>query len=548
LEKSKLIWKALIESECIIPECISGKSEFGKVNTLEWIDQEPLRNLLQASGYPTSLLKKLVYLLQDGVIRRTAISRELFARTFQQWLQTSDFYTQTECDIHLELGDKLWQLLSTKNYIYQSDQTFCALFKKRFLSAVQTIKLALRHAMFALMTQTRMAITNCSMLACTGCNSTTKKNSNQVGSIESEGQTHPFEYDSLVNVTKAEHKKIEKIFYDEVSNRAVKFVLKNGTQVHFAYDSMNERVYKCVLDKENKKVREIMYFRDNSGRCLVEKEITFNKQQEIENEYSTAYVYGPKGLCGFIRDNEFYNVITDHEQSVRLVVKNMHIVAAYDYMPYGNVIRRFGLGELSHIRYRFTGQEWDEELVDAKEQYASPYKYAGNSPVCMYDPDGNLAFLIVLGFVVVGAYLGGSASMDTWNPLEWEWDNTNLYLGLFFGALTGLFLPFGFCAGAAVISAAFGIGTVAGFGITIALGILGAYFDMSSSMGSFNPCKWKWKKTALYNSAFQGFSSAVQMPNLISNFVSVLGQFGTVGQSVLQSSLVNPTTLLSGNL
>ncbi|RNA25502.1 ion channel nompc, partial [Brachionus plicatilis] len=526
VKKSKLIWKALVESECIRPECI-GQSEYGKVNTLEWIDQEPLRNLLQTYGYPTSLLKKLIYLLQDGVIKRTAITRKIFAQTFQQWLQCSDCYTQTECEIHLELGDKLWQILSTKNYIYHSDQTFitqCALFKGRFLSVIQVnnVTSVLPEIIHVLnfCADNQIGTSSCDVrsydtdpngnhkLFYVGMDRLQfnyKKNSNQVSSIESLDQTHRFEYDSLGNVTKAEHKQIEKIVYDEISNRAVKFVLKNGTQIHLAYDSMNERAYKCVLDNENKKVREIMYFRDNSGRCLVEKEITFNKQQEIENEYATAYVYGPKGLCGFIRDNEFYNVITDHEQSVRLVVKNMQIVAAYDYMPY----------------------------VDTKEQYASPYKYAGNSPVCMYDPDGNFAVVVGLGFAVVGAYLGASASMDTWNPLEWEWSNMNLYYGLFFGALTGFFLPFVYCAGTVAISATFGVCLAAGEGITIALGIFGAYFGISSSMGSFNPCKWKWKKPALYNAAFQGFSSAVQMPNSISNFASVLGQFGALGKSVL---------------
>ncbi|CAF5071772.1 unnamed protein product, partial [Rotaria socialis] len=86
------------------------------------------------------------------------------------------------------------------------------------------------------------------------------------------------------------------------------------------------------------------------------------------------------------------------------------VVAAYDYLPYGNLIRQYGIPQVQ-IAYRYTGQEWDEETglynyharlydpdigrfyqIDPQEQYASPYKYAGNSPVSMIDPSGEIAF------------------------------------------------------------------------------------------------------------------------------------------------------------
>jgi len=87
----------------------------------------------------------------------------------------------------------------------------------------------------------------------------------------------------------------------------------------------------------------------------------------------------------------------------------------------------------------YLGQEWDEEVclynyharlydpsigrfyqVDPKEQYFSPYKYAGNSPVSMVDPDGQVAFIIPLVIAgaraIVGGYLGGAAANKQWNP------------------------------------------------------------------------------------------------------------------------------------
>ena len=91
----------------------------------------------------------------------------------------------------------------------------------------------------------------------------------------------------------------------------------------------------------------------------------------------------------------------------------------------------------------YLGQEWDEEVclynyharlydpsigrfyqMDPKEQYFSPYKYAGNSPVSMVDPDGQVAFIIPLVIAgagaIVGGYLGGAAANKQWNPAGWN--------------------------------------------------------------------------------------------------------------------------------
>jgi uncharacterized protein RhaS with RHS repeats len=101
--------------------------------------------------------------------------------------------------------------------------------------------------------------------------------------------------------------------------------------------------------------------RDNNGRCLVDREVFYNENELIEKDYSTAYIYGPKGLMSFIRNDELYHVVSDHELSIRLVIKNGEVVSAFDYMPYGNLIRNYGTND-AQIRYLFTGQEWDEEL------------------------------------------------------------------------------------------------------------------------------------------------------------------------------------------
>jgi hypothetical protein len=167
--------------------------------------------------------------------------------------------------------------------------------------------------------------------------------------------------------------------------------------------------------------------------------------------------------------------------------------------------------------------------MDFKEQYASPYKYAGNSPVCMYDPDGNIALLVVaIGFSFVGAFLGGASANDDWRIWKWEWSNWSTYLGIFSGGIAGFFLPSAFLGGAAFIAGFFGlgIGSLMSYVIISGIGLVGAYVNMSFANNTFNPLEWKWKKPGLYSSLLQGFSSAVQLPNAFKNFHTLMGVYG----------------------
>lgn len=101
-------------------------------------------------------------------------------------------------------------------------------------------------------------------------------------------------------------------------------------------------------------------------------------------------------------------------------------------------------------RYRYTGQEWDEEThfynyharfydssirrfyqIDPKTQYHSPYKYAGNSPISVIDSDGEFALLIAcLVTDAIGFYLGGAAANNRWNPRDWDFQDSGTWLGM----------------------------------------------------------------------------------------------------------------------
>ena len=215
-------------------------------------------------------------------------------------------------------------------------------------------------------------------------------------------QMNSIKHDGRGNVIQALHKGIKAIDYHPISQRATTIHIQDGRTVRFAYDFQGERILKKVLDTDGKMTREINYVRDEKGRVLFDRRTSFSMagSLSVKETIETAYVYGPRGLVGFVRKEKFHNIITDHEGSVRLVVKDGQVVAAYDYFPYGKLMRSFGNDPDTQIAYRYIGQEWDVETglynyqtrlydpdigrfyqPDPSEQFFSPYKYSGNSPV-----------------------------------------------------------------------------------------------------------------------------------------------------------------------
>uniref|UniRef100_A0A3B0JH63 tRNA nuclease WapA n=1 Tax=Wolbachia endosymbiont of Aleurodicus dispersus TaxID=1288877 RepID=A0A3B0JH63_9RICK len=368
-----------------------------------------------------------------------------------------------------------------------------------------------------------------------------RNNTNQVSNVKFQSftsskreQNFSIRHDSRGNVIQALHKGIEQIDYHPVSNRATKIKLTDGRTLEFYYDARGERVLKRVSDKAGETTKEIYYIRDEFGRALVEREITYIAGGLRPDVSVTAYIYGPRGLFGFIRNNEFYSVITDHEGSIRLVVKGDEVVAAYDYLPYGNLMRKYESDPEGKIAYCYTGQEWDEEIglynyharfydpsigrfyqIDPKEQYFSPYKYAGNSPVSMVDPDGELAFLALLPFIIAGAtaggYLGGAAANNRWDPTEWDFKSKGTWVGMVGGGISGAFLPVGFAGSVSALTAV-GFSTGGAIATTTGFGVGGAYLGVGAANNEWNPTKWDLKSPATWNAGFHGFALGSSIP------------------------------------
>lgn len=121
----------------------------------------------------------------------------------------------------------------------------------------------------------------------------------------------------------------------------------------------------------------------------------------------------------------------------------------------------------------------------------------------MIDPDGEFAFLpflIVAG--LAGAYLGGAASNNSWNPIKWKWNKLSTYLGIFGGGLVGAFIPFGFTFSMAAL-VSWGLGVTTSILITSGAGIFMAGFGV---LATSRKGKIDWKSPRTYSAMLNGFA------------------------------------------
>uniref|UniRef100_A0A182W8Z9 Tox-SGS domain-containing protein n=1 Tax=Anopheles minimus TaxID=112268 RepID=A0A182W8Z9_9DIPT len=291
-------------------------------------------------------------------------------------------------------------------------------------------------------------------------------------------------------------------------------------------------------------ISEKYYLRDANGLVLMDMDMTYLAKDQPPDVRVTSYIYKDQQLIGFLRNDKLYGVITDHEGSVRLVVTGGEVVAAYDYLPYGQIFRRFGTDLDGQLSYLYTGQEWEPETglynyrarlydpdigrfyqMDPKEQYPSPYVYAGNSPVSLVDPDGEFAFtLAVLILALVGAYLGAASANNCWNPLKWDWRSSSTWIGLLTGAVTGASIPFNMSSSVAFF-VGMGLSLSTSIAIMVGTGITFAYFMMAASSGTWDPTKFDYSSPGTWNALMNGVATSswilMNPSSLISSFVSI---------------------------
>ncbi len=172
-----------------------------------------------------------------------------------------------------------------------------------------------------------------------------------------------------------------------------------------------QRVGKVLADKDGNPLSSRRYIpgiRRGSRMPLVEQ--VWSKSTGKTRTY--RYIYGRRGLLAVEIDSKPYFALLDHQRSSRIMVADATStpVATFDYLPFGALYGSAGGSDPAALVYRFTGQEWDDEIAlynyrqrlydptverfyapDPKHQFYSPYIYVGNAPILHIDPTGEFS-------------------------------------------------------------------------------------------------------------------------------------------------------------
>ena len=258
------------------------------------------------------------------------------------------------------------------------------------------------------------------------------QDTNQVNTITENGtDIDAYSYNLNGDVTSGQRRNISQIDYDPLTRLTTAIQLNPASDddetqtVSFQYESGGQRVIKSLTDDATgDAVSAKFYIHGLNAYPLIEE-----VRQDGGASEQTQYIYGSDGLLAMYRDGNRYTVLADNEGSVRMVLDDAGtVVAAFDYMPFGDLIGTPGGTNPDIICYRYTGQEYDTETqlynyrarlydsrlgrfyaVDPAGQYFNPYSYAGDDPLDQVDPDGEWAWGIIAVSTVVGA-IGGAVS------------------------------------------------------------------------------------------------------------------------------------------
>jgi RHS repeat-associated protein len=546
-QQSNEIWQLLTKAGYILPDQHRNDpvTAVGKRGKTIFRDRNLHTDLAKLNKNYTLYVQFIKKLIITSIGQREKISQTQFETSFLHWEGVTHTSSRLTYNWHLKRAKEIGKMLFNKKYLsiqsadlaHSLDGKFTTTLNRYSTFIPEIVRVLTKYFAHGLgetafdLESYQIDANGNHRLFYTGFNRyelAYRNNTNQIQSIKLDWpgveQIFEMKHDAHGNLIQALHKNIQHIQYHPVSQRTTFIQLTDGRSLWFYYDAQGERILKRVFDSNGNISHETYYLRDEQGRVLMDWQLKYSFGST--HRITTAYLYGPRGLLGFIRDNNFYSVFTDHAGSVRLITKNNQVVAAYDYLPYGQLMRSFGTDPEAQIVYRYTGQEWDEETglynyharlydpsigrfyqIDPKSQYFSPYKYAGNSPISVIDPDGELAFtLICLISAIAGAYLGGAAANNRWNPADWDWKDSGNWIGIIGGGLAGGLLPVGFVGSVSFIGGAAG-STAIGIAGTVGFGASGAYLMAAAGDGNWDPSKWKWDRPGTWNSLFQGFGA-----------------------------------------
>ncbi|MEM1240660.1 MAG: RHS repeat-associated core domain-containing protein [Cyanobacteria bacterium P01_H01_bin.26] len=179
--------------------------------------------------------------------------------------------------------------------------------------------------------------------------------------------------------------------------------ISNGSNhIRLAYGGAQQRVLKQILTGDG---QERVYF-SGAGQVPV---------ATLVNGKWTVQVHGPTGLLAYVSDQTYFP-IKDITGSVWAVVTaaDSGLQGTLTYLPFGSVSGTSGNNDI--IPYRYQGQEWDAEVglynfrmrmydpvlrrflaPDPRRQFSSSYVFAGNNPLIITDPTGEISIWAQVG-------------------------------------------------------------------------------------------------------------------------------------------------------
>lgn len=281
------------------------------------------------------------------------------------------------------------------------------------------------------------------------------------------------------------------------ANGNMTFDSENGWNYQYNVLNLSER----VTDSDDRTVVSYSYLADGT------------KLQALDGDenglsYLGSFTYrttgGVRELEGtsfgggrILKTSEGYEIryyLRDYMGNVRIVTDSEGgVLESNAYYPYGG---RWELASAPRTdnRYLFNGKESQEFVnmpmldfgarmydprigrwfcADPAMQFANPYLFCGNNPVCYIDKDGRFIEWIILGCAIFGSYMGGAAANDNWAPWKWDWSSGNTWGGILGGAIQGGISGATLAYGISAITGPFGTGTFTLTGKMLRWGSLG---------------------------------------------------------------------------
>jgi len=208
---------------------------------------------------------------------------------------------------------------------------------------------------------------------------------------------------------------------DLVSGLVTGIATTQGRHLDLTYGLDTHRLLSDLRDADGGSLATRRYLFGSGDAPLAERVTGPDGGSEI------TYVYGVGGMVGLISGEVQAGVVRDRLGSSRLLVdEGGDLLGGYSYRPFGDSLGGVTGSRPDLLRYRFTGQEWDEVTglynygarlydpvtyrfyqPDPASSELSPYVFVADDPVNLVDPDGELAFIPLLIAMGVGALVGG---------------------------------------------------------------------------------------------------------------------------------------------